>query len=89
MASFEVFLLLMQTGTTSTSPRTLKSSDFPYITGSPAFGPISPNPKMAVPSVIIVLNCLEELLTLFDWTNLRIFCSVKYFLMASKFLMLS
>lgn len=43
----------MQKGTTSTSPSTLKSNDFPSITGSPATGPIFPNPKIAVPSVTI------------------------------------
>lgn len=46
-----VFLGLMQNGTTSTSPSNLNSKDFPYITGKPALGPISPNPRIAVPSV--------------------------------------
>ena len=45
------FLGYMQKGTTSTSPKTLKRSDFPSITGRPATGPILPKPKMAVPSV--------------------------------------
>lgn len=45
------FLGWMQKGTTSTSPSNLKSNDFPYITGRPALGPISPNPRIAVPSV--------------------------------------
>ena len=49
----------MHTGITSTSPRTLKSNDLPSITGNPAFGPISPKPKIAVPSVTIALKDLE------------------------------
>jgi len=48
-----VFLGLMQTGTTSTSPKSLKSKDLPYITGSPALGPMFPYPRTAVPSVTI------------------------------------
>ena len=47
------FLGYIQKGTTSTSPKTLKSNDFPSITGNPATGPIFPNPKIAVPSVTI------------------------------------
>lgn len=47
----------MQIGTTFTPPNTLKSKDFPYITGKPALGPISPKPKIAVPSVTIALIC--------------------------------
>lgn len=48
------FLGYIQKGTTSTSPKILKSNDFPYITGKPAIGPIFPNPKIAVPSVTMV-----------------------------------
>lgn len=39
---YTVSLLLMHIGTTSVPPNDLKSSDFPYITGNPALGPISP-----------------------------------------------
>ena len=48
-----VFLGYIQKGTTSTSPSTLKSIDFPSMTGKPATGPIFPKPKIAVPSVTI------------------------------------
>lgn len=40
-------------GTTSTPPNYLKIQDLPSITGKPAVAPISPNPKMAVPLVIM------------------------------------
>jgi hypothetical protein len=55
------FLGWIQNGTTSTSPSILKSNDFPYITGNPALGPISPNPRIAVPSVTMtaILLVLE------------------------------
>ena len=43
----------IQKGITSTFPRILKSTDFPYITGKPAIGPIFPKPNIAVPSVTI------------------------------------
>lgn len=38
-------------------PKVLKISDFPSITGNPALGPISPNPRIAVASVMMVLTC--------------------------------
>jgi hypothetical protein len=41
----------MHIGTTYTSPSSLKMSDFPSMTGSPALGPIFPYPSTAVPSV--------------------------------------
>lgn len=47
----------MHTGTTLTPPKTLNSKDLPYITGNPARGPISPKPRIAVPSVTIALIC--------------------------------
>jgi len=50
------FLSLIQTGTTYTSPNNLNSNDFPSITGSPAEGPMFPNPNTAVPSVTIADN---------------------------------
>jgi len=34
-------------------PRSLNKTDFPSITGRPAADPISPNPRIAVPLVII------------------------------------
>ena len=40
-------------GTASTPPRYLKSRALPSITGKPASGPISPNPKTRVPSLTI------------------------------------
>jgi len=55
MVSSFVLLLLMQMGTTFTPPKTLNNKDFPSITGRPALGPMSPSPKIAVPSVTIVL----------------------------------
>lgn len=53
ISSSVVFRGYMQNGMTSTSPRTLKSNDFPSMTGRPATGPMFPNPKIAVPSVTI------------------------------------
>lgn len=54
MISFSEFYLgYIQNGTISTSPKTLNNKDFPSMTGSPATGPIFPNPKIAVPSVTI------------------------------------
>jgi len=38
-------------------PKVLNSNDFPYMTGNPALGPISPNPRIAVASVTIALTC--------------------------------
>ncbi len=65
-----VFLLLMQIGTTLTPPKTLNNNDFPSITGKPDFGPISPKPNIAVPSVTIALTFLyplEWVLFLQNW----------------------
>ena len=54
LISYPVFFLgYIQNGTTSTSPKHLNNNDFPSITGSPATGPIFPNPNIAVPSVTI------------------------------------
>ena len=39
------------TGKASTPASSLKRSDFPSITGSAAWGPMSPRPSTAVPSV--------------------------------------
>jgi len=50
---YGVFFGLIHTGTTYTPPKCLNKHDFPYMTGNPAFGPIFPNPKIAVPSVTI------------------------------------
>jgi hypothetical protein len=47
----------MQTGTILVPPKVLKRRDFPSITGNPALGPISPNPRMAVASVTMALIC--------------------------------
>ena len=41
-----------QMGKASTSPNSLNSAHLPSITGMPAAGPMSPRPRMAVPSVI-------------------------------------
>ncbi len=41
-----------QRGIASISAKHLKSAAFPSITGIPASGPMSPNPNIAVPSVI-------------------------------------
>ena len=48
----------MQIGTTSTPPNYLKMQLFPSITGKPAAAPISPNPRTAVPLVIIAAQLL-------------------------------
>jgi hypothetical protein len=48
----------MQKGTTSTLPKSLNNRDFPYMTGSPAIGPIFPNPRIEVASVTIAHNLL-------------------------------
>ena len=44
-------LLRTHRGMASTSPKALKSTHLPSITGMPASGPISPRPSTAVPSV--------------------------------------
>ena len=44
--------VLTQRGKASTSPKALKSTHFPSITGIPASGPMSPRPRTAEPSVI-------------------------------------
>jgi len=49
--------LLIQIGTTLVPPNILKSNDLPSITGRPAFGPISPRPRIAVALVTIALIC--------------------------------
>ena len=59
----------MQTGTTSTSPSSLKSRDFPSMTGRPAVGPILPNPSTAVPSVTIAESCAVLQYTPFSLTS--------------------
>ena len=41
-------------------PKCLNRQDLPYITGRPALGPILPNPKMAVPSVIMAQRSFFE-----------------------------
>ena len=43
--------VLTQSGIASTSPKALNSTHFPSITGIPASGPMSPRPRIAVPSV--------------------------------------
>jgi len=48
----------MHRGSTSTSPNSLNSNAFPSITGRPAMGPISPKPRMAVPSETMAANRL-------------------------------
>lgn len=55
---FPVFRGYMQNGTTSTSPNNLKSKLLPSMTGNPALGPMFPRPRIDVPSVTIVHNCL-------------------------------
>ncbi|MNP37955.1 hypothetical protein D3C76_1314350 [compost metagenome] len=45
------FLVSKHIGTASTLANSLNNIAFPSITGSPALGPISPNPNTAVPSV--------------------------------------
>ena len=55
----------MLRGTASTPPKYLNRSAFPSITGCPAAGPISPNPKTLVPSettaiVLALLVCLND-----------------------------
>ena len=69
----------MHTGTTSTSPRSLNSKDLPSITGKPAYGPISPNPKIAVPSVTIALRVLVFDFAWGIYTIFFKFYSLKYF----------
>jgi hypothetical protein len=44
-------LVARQMGKASTPAKYLKRTAFPSITGKAASGPISPNPKTAVPSV--------------------------------------
>ncbi len=44
-------LVSRQIGTASTPPNSLNSSALPSMTGKAASGPISPNPRTAVPSV--------------------------------------
>ncbi len=46
------FLERTQRGMASISAKHLKRAAFPSITGIPASGPISPNPNIAVPSVM-------------------------------------
>lgn len=60
--SCQVFLSFMQIGTMLTPPKTLNNKDFPYMTGSPAFGPMFPNPRILDPSVTIALTFLYPLL---------------------------
>lgn len=55
-ANSGVFLLLMHTGTTLASPKSLNSMDLTYITGKPGMGPILPSPRTEVPSVRITLS---------------------------------
>ena len=52
MMDLKNMIVLMQRGKASTSANSLKSAHLPSITGIPASGPISPRPKIAVPSVI-------------------------------------
>lgn len=49
--------MLIQIGMTLVPPNVLKSNDLPSITGRPAFGPISPRPRIAVAFVTIALTC--------------------------------
>ena len=44
-------LLRTQSGMASTPPKALNRTHFPSITGIPASGPMSPRPRIAVPSV--------------------------------------
>jgi hypothetical protein len=68
ISSFAVFLGYMQKGITYTSPSNLNNNDFPSMTGSPAVGPMSPKPRMAVPSVTITDSILVLLKMLGSFT---------------------
>ena len=67
----------MHTGTTSTSPSNLNNRDFPSITGKPAFGPIFPYPRTAVPSVTIADSRLLLEYGFYSFEYLRRFSYVK------------
>jgi len=71
------YLGYIQKGTTSTLPKSLKSKDFPSITGNPAIGPIFPNPRIDVPSVTIVHSFLVLELTFSYCTSFRSILSLK------------
>ena len=62
-----------------TPPNTLNSNDFPYITGRPARGPISPNPSIAVPSVTIALMFWYPDFLVLDFAKFIKFSAVKHF----------